>query len=124
MPGQKRNVPPRGAPNREEVTPLMDVLKDVKNAEAEAERIEEQYRSRAADLVARCAADLDGERKRRGAAVDEELRHYRDELRRDLAAKRTRVREQGARELERLERRASANREAAVSALLDKLNQR
>ena len=54
----------------------MDVLKDVKNAEAEAERIEEQYRSRAADLVARCAADLDGERKRRGAAVDEELRHY------------------------------------------------
>ena len=102
----------------------MDVLKDVKNAEAEAERIEEQYRSRAADLVARCAADLDGERKRRGATVDEELRHYRDELRRDLAAKRTRVREQGARELERLERRASANREAAVSALLDKLNQR
>ena len=102
----------------------MDVLKDVKNAEAEAERIEEQYRSRAADLVARCAADLDGERKRRGAAVDEELHHYRDELRRDLAAKRTRVREQGARELERLERRASANREAAVTALLDKLNQR
>ena len=102
----------------------MDVLKDVKNAEVEAERIEEQYRSRAADLVARCAADLDGERKRRVAAVDEELRHYRDELRRDLAANRTRVREQGARELERLERRASGNREAAVTALLDKLNQR
>ena len=93
----------------------MDVLKDVKNAEAEAERIEEQYRSRADELTARCAADLDSERKRRVAAVEEELRQYRDELRRDLAADRTRVHEQGARELSRLERRASANGEAAVT---------
>ncbi|MCY4481874.1 MAG: hypothetical protein OXC12_03285 [Spirochaetaceae bacterium] len=102
----------------------MDVLKDVKNAEAEAERIEEQYRSRAADLVARCAADLDSERKRRVSALEEELRHYRDELRQDLAAQRTRVHEQGTRELAQLERRVSANREGAVGALLDKLNQR
>ena len=102
----------------------MDVLKDVKNAEAEAERIEEQYRSRAADLVARCAADLESERKRRVSAMEGELRHYRDELRQDLAAQRTRVHEQGARELAQLERRVSANRERAVGALLDKLNQR
>ena len=102
----------------------MDVLKDVKNAEAEAERIEAQYRSRAADLVARCADDLDSERKRRIGAMDEELRHYRDELRRDLAAQRTRVHEQGARDLGQLERRASTNREGAVAALLDKLNRR
>ena len=102
----------------------MDVLKDVKNAEAEAERIEQQYRSRAADLLARSSADLDSERKRRIGAVDDELRQYRDELRRDLAAERTRVHEQGARELARLERRASANGETAVTALLDKLNSR
>ena len=102
----------------------MDVLKDVKNAEAEAQRIEEQYRSRAAELVARSAADLGSERKRRVGALEEELRHYRDELRRDLAAQRTRVHEQGAREMARLERRASANREAAVTALLDELNRR
>ena len=102
----------------------MDVLKDVKNAEAEAERIEEQYGSRAAELVARCATDLASERKRRVGAIEEELRHYRDELRRDLAAGRTRVHEQGARELAQLERRASANREGAVAALLDDLNKR
>jgi F0F1-type ATP synthase membrane subunit b/b' len=102
----------------------MDVLKDVKNAETEAERIEEQYRSRAAELTARCAADLDSERKRRVGAVEEELRQYRDDLRRDLAAERTRVHEQGVRELTQLERRASANSEAAVTALLDKLNSR
>ena len=102
----------------------MDVLKDVKNAEAEAERIEEQYRTRAADLVARCVADLDSERKRRAGAVEEELRQYRDELRRDLATERTRVHEQGARELGRLERRAGANGDTAVNALLDKLNNR
>ncbi len=102
----------------------MDVLKDVKNAEAEAQRIEEQFRARAADREARCAADLDKERTERLGAVEDELRQYRDDLHRDLAAEKARVHEDGARELERLERRASGNREAAVTALLDKLNQR
>ena len=74
--------------------------------------------------MARCAADLDRERGERVGAVEDELRQYRDQLRRDLAAEKARVHEDGARELERLERRASANREAAVSALIDRLNQR
>ena len=69
----------------------MDVLKDVKNAEAEAQRIEEQFQARAADLVTRCAADLDKERTERLGAVEEELRQYRDQLRRNLAAEKTRV---------------------------------
>ena len=102
----------------------MDVLKDVKNAEAEAEQIEAQYRQRAADLVARCRADLDSQRKQRLAAVDEELQRYRDELHHDLSADKERVHEAGARELERLERGAAANRDAAVAALLEKLHQR
>ena len=102
----------------------MDVLKDVKNAEAEAEQIEAQYRQRAADLVARCRADLDSQRQRRLAAVDEELQRYRDELHHDLAAEKERVHEAGARELERLERDAAANRDAAAAALLEKLHQR
>ena len=102
----------------------MDVLKDVKNAEAEAEQIETQYRQRAADLVARCSDDLDRKRRERLAAVDEELQQYRDELHRNLAAEKDRVHEAGARELERLERRATAHRGAAVAALLEKLNQR
>ena len=102
----------------------MDVLKDVKNAEAEAEQIEAQFRERAADLVARCRADLDSQRIQSLAAVDEELQRYRDELHHDLAAEKERVHEAGARELERLERGAAANRDAAVTALLEKLNQR
>jgi vacuolar-type H+-ATPase subunit H len=102
----------------------MDVLKDVKNAEAEAEQIEAQYRQRAADLVARCRADLDGQRKQRLAAVDEELQRYRAELNHDLATEKERVHEAGDRELERLERGAAANRDAAVAALLEKLHQR
>ena len=102
----------------------MDVLKDVKNAEAEAEQIEAQYRQRAADLVVRCRADLDSQRKQRLAAVDEELQRYRDELHRDLSADKVRVHEAGARELDRLERGAAANRDAAVAVLLEKLHQR
>ena len=102
----------------------MDVLKDVKNAEAEAEQIEAQYRQRAADLVARCSADLDRKRRERLAAVDAELQQYRDELHRKLAAEKERVHQDGAGELERLERRAAAHRDAAVAALLEKLNQR
>ena len=102
----------------------MDVLKDVKNAEAEAEQIEAQYRERAADLVARCRADLDSQRKQSLATVDEELQRYRDELHHDLAAEKERVHEAGTRELERLERGAAANRDAAVAALLEKLHQR
>lgn len=102
----------------------MDVLKDVKNAEAEAEQIEAQYRQQAADLVARCRADLDSRRTERLAAVDEELQRYRDELHHDLAAEKVRVHEAGARDLERLERGAAAHRDAAVAALLEKLNQR
>ena len=102
----------------------MDVLKDVKNAEAEAEQIEVRYRRRAADLVARCRADLDSQRQQRLAAVDEELQRYRDELHRDLAAEKERVHEAGAGELERLERGAAANRDAAVAALLEKLHHR
>ena len=102
----------------------MDVLKDVKNAEAEAERIEAEYRKRADDLSARCAADLEAQRRERLAAIDDELQHYRDELHRDLAAEKGRVHEAGARELEQLERGAAANRDAAVAALLAKLNQR
>jgi vacuolar-type H+-ATPase subunit H len=102
----------------------MDVLKDVKNAEAEAEQIEAQYRQRAADLVTRCRADLDTQRTERLAAVDEELQRYRDELRHELTAEKERVHEAGARELERLERGAATHRDAAVAALLEKLNQR
>ncbi len=102
----------------------MDVLKDVKNAEAEAEQIEAQYRRRAADLAARSRADLERGRRERQAAVDAELQGYRDELRRKLAAEKNRVHEAGTRELGRLERRAAAHRDAAVAILLDKLNQR
>ena len=102
----------------------MDVLKDVKNAEAEAEQIEAQYRQRAADLVARSRTDLDGERTQRLAVVDQQLQRYRDELHRDLAVEKERVHEAGARELERLERNAASHRDAAVALLLDKLNQR
>ena len=102
----------------------MDVLKDVKNAEAEAEQIESRYRQRAADLVARCRADLDSQRSKRLAAVDEELQRYRDELHHELTAEKERVHEAGARDLERLERGAAAHHDAAVAALLEKLNQR
>ena len=102
----------------------MDVLKDVKNAEAEAEQIEAQYRERAADMAARSRADLERGLRERLAAVDAELQGYRDELHRKLAAEKNRVHEAGARELGRLERRAAAHHDAAVAILLDKLNQR
>lgn len=102
----------------------MDVLKDVKNAEAEAEQIEAQFRERAAELAARSRADLDHRRRERIAAVDLELQQYRDELHRKLAAEKGRVHETGARELERLERGAAARRDAAVAVLIEKLNRR
>jgi vacuolar-type H+-ATPase subunit H len=102
----------------------MDVLKDVKNAEAEAARIEAEYRARADDLVATCAADLQRRRQERTAAVERELQQYRDDLRRKLADDKRAVQETGARDLEQLEWHAAANRGAAVAAVLSKLNAR
>ena len=102
----------------------MDVLKDVKNAEAEAERIEAEYRKRADDLAATCAADLERQRQDRLAAIDAELQQYRDQLHRALADDKRAVQEAGAHELEQLERHTAANRPAAVAALLAKLNTR
>lgn len=102
----------------------MDVLKDVKNAEAEAQRIEADYRQRAEGLAARSRADLERRRSERLAAVDAELQRFRDDLNRDLAVEKGRAHDAGATDMERLERSAAARRDAAVAVLLEKLNQR
>ena len=100
----------------------MDVLRDVKNAEAEAERIAADYEKRATELGQSLAPELAKERESQMAAVEEQAREYRDELHRKLAVDRKQVQSDGEQSVSELERDSAAHRDAAVSALLTKLD--
>ena len=99
----------------------MDVLKDVKNAEAEAERIAADYRQRANDLTDTTSSELSAARESRLAAIEEQLQQHRDELRRKLAADREQVTNEGERRVGELEREAAQRRDDAIAALVGKL---
>ena len=99
----------------------MDVLKDVKNAEAEAERIAADYRQRAKELSDSVAAELSARRESALAAVEEQLQQHRDDLHQKLAAEREEVMNDGERRLGELEREAAQRRDEAIAAVVGKL---
>jgi len=99
----------------------VDVLKDVKNAEAEAERIAADYRQRAKDLTDTIASELGATREKRLAAVEEQLQQHRDELHRKIAADRKQVTSDGERRVGELEQEAARRRDDAIAALVGKL---
>ena len=99
----------------------MDVLKDVKNAEAEAERIAADYRQRAKGLTDTVSSELAAARVTRLAAVEEQIQQRRDELHHKLAGDRKEVTSEGERRAGELEQEAARRRDDAVTALVGKL---
>lgn len=99
----------------------MDVLKDVKRAEEEAEGIERDFRSRADDLLASVTKKLETRGHELNEKIDGDLKQYNAELDRRFDAERGTIVESGSREREAVESTAHSRRDAAIKIILQRL---
>lgn len=99
----------------------MDVLKDVKKAEEDAERIEQDYRAKAAELLAAVTTRLDERRRELTAELDAELARRTAELDRRFRAERDTIVASGRTQRQEVETAARGNRGAALQLILDRL---
>lgn len=99
----------------------MDVLKDVKKAEEDAERIERDYRAKAAELLASVTHRLDERRQELTAELDEELRRRTAELDRRFQSERETIVASGRTQRQEVKTAARGKRGAALQLILDRL---
>ena len=99
----------------------MDVLKDVKKAEEDAERIEQDYRSKAAELLASVNDRLDERRQELTAELDGELKRRTAELDRQFHAERETIVASGRQQREAAETSARSRHDAALQLILKRI---
>ena len=99
----------------------MDVLKDVKKAEEDAERIEQDYRTRAAELLASVTEKLDARSRELTEQLDGELEQRNTELDRRFEAERETIVASGRKERKAVEATARSRHDAAVQLILQRL---
>lgn len=99
----------------------MDVLKDVKTAEEDAERIEQDYRSKAAELLASVADRLDERREDLTAEIDGELERRTAELDRQFHVERETIVASGRQQREAAESSANSRHDAALQLILKRI---
>ena len=102
----------------------MDVLKDVKKAEAEAEKIEAEYRQRAAELLEQTRQDWGKQREKSVASTNKQLEKYRTELLQELIVDKKRVHQEGKADLERLQKVFEEHHKIAVAKLIERVSRR
>ncbi len=99
----------------------MDVLKDVKKAEEDAERIEQDCGAKAAELLASVSPRLDERRQELTADLDGELGRRRTELDRQFQSERDVIVASGRTLRQEVETAARSHRDAALQLILDRL---
>ena len=99
----------------------MDVLKDVKEAESDAERIEQDFDTKAVELLASVTARLDERREELIGELDGELRQRAVELDRQFLAEREAIVAAGRAQCEMAEESARSCHDAALQLILKTL---
>ena len=99
----------------------MDVLKDVKKAEEDAESIERDYRAKAAELLASVTDRLDERRQDLTAELDGELERRTAELDRQFHAERETIVASGRQQRKAAETSASSRHDAALQIILKRI---
>lgn len=99
----------------------MDVLKDVRKAEEDAESIEQDYRTKAAELLASVSDRLDERRQELTAELDGELERRTAELDRQFHAERETIVASGRQQREAAETSASSRHDAALQLILKRI---
>jgi hypothetical protein len=100
----------------------MDVLKEIKEAEKQAEAIEREYRAKAAALLQALPIELQKEKERREAKLAEEITGFRAGNQKDKEKARETVAAQSASEFSTLEAQARANMPKALDILMKALD--
>lgn len=99
----------------------MDVLKDVKKAEEEAERIEQDYRARADELL----SSVNDEIEQRGTVLrkkfDDEMTRRNAELDKNFSAEHETIVESGRKEREAVAAAAHGRHDEAVDLILQRM---
>ena len=99
----------------------MDVLKDVKKAEGDAERIEQDYGAKAASLIASVVADLETRRKELTAELDDELGKKAAKLDQQFHSEREAILTAGHAQRESAEKSARSDHVNALEIILKAL---
>ena len=99
----------------------MDVLIDVKKADEDAERIEQDYRSKAAELLASVATRLDERRQELTAELDGELSRRTAELDRQFHSEQETIVASGRKQREEGEGSARSFHDAALQLILKRI---
>ena len=99
----------------------MDVLKDVKKAEEDAERIEQDYRTRAAELLSSVSDEIDGRSRALSNKFDDEMTQRNAELDESFKAEHETIVESGRKKRETVEAAVRSNHDAAVDFVLQRM---
>ena len=99
----------------------MDVLKDVKKADEDAERIEQDYGSKAAALLASVATRLDERRQEFNAELDGELSRRTAELDRQFHSEQETIVATGRKQREAVEGSARSHHDVALQLILKRI---
>ena len=99
----------------------MDVLQDVKRAEAEASSVEEEYRGRADQALSSVSRDIDAERERRQKELDRDVSEKRAEMDREVDEERARIKSDGESQRRTTQATSGANADRAAAFVLDQL---
>ena len=99
----------------------MDVLIDVKKADEDAERIEQDYGSKAAELLASVATRLDERRQELTAELDGELSRRTAELDRQFHSEQETIVASGRKQREEVEGSARSHHDPALQLILKRI---
>lgn len=99
----------------------MDVLRDVKRAEEDAERVEQDYRSRADQLLSSVTEKLDVRGIELDKQLDSELEQRNGELNQRFESEREAIVASGRKEREAVEAKARSRHDEAVDRIFNRL---
>ena len=101
----------------------MDILVDVKKAEEEADRLEQEYRRKAEQLLASADAELQQKRLELEADLQRELEQYQAELERSSRGEADTAVKQAQEERQTVESTAKSKVASVAAHLLQELEQ-
>jgi hypothetical protein len=100
----------------------MDILREIKEAEAQAERIEREYHAKSEELISSVSLELQREKARREEALAGKIDALHAQNAREKEKTRQSVISQAASESAAMESHAAANMQKAVDLLIEALD--
>ncbi|NOY08271.1 MAG: hypothetical protein GXP33_05475 [Spirochaetes bacterium] len=100
----------------------MDVLKEVKKAEDEARKIEEEYKDKIDNLLLSVNAEAEKTKQKLDKDLKDKLKSYGDELDKQFDEEKAKIIKESEQERKKIEIVVEKNRENFINQLLDKLS--